>query len=251
MTLYCDPNWQSVLENQQFATFEQIWDFPIDYIDDPNLNRGGWSAVGCINVFFEDKPVILFVKKQLNHTSRSFCHPIKGLSTFTTEFNAIRFLQAHGLTTPNVVFFGRRRVTEGQQAILVTEMLADYVPLDRIEKSRLSLLHQRELLASVAQTVSKMHQLGIQHRALYAKHIFVKPQEHLFDIALIDLEKSRRMLLPCLQGLTDLITLNYRIKGWNKSARYYFYKMYLGGVQLNLWNRMLCSYIKFKSAKKS
>lgn len=207
--------------------------------------------MGCVDVVFENKPVTLFVKKQLNHTTRTLRHPIQGEPTFATEFHTIRFLQSHGLTAPNVILFGQRTVKEGQQAILVTEMLTGYQPLDRVEKSKLSLLQQRELLRSVALTISKMHRLGVQHRALYAKHIFVKPRGQSFDIALIDLEKSRRMLLPWLQAMTDLVTLNYRTKGWSKSARHYFYKHYLGRRQLSLWNIISCRYIKAKSAKKS
>jgi serine/threonine protein kinase len=250
LTLYCNPNWQSALENQQFATFEQIWDSPIDWIDEPNRNRGGWSGVGCVQVVFHNKPVTLFVKKQLNHTRRTLLHPVHGKPTFATEFQTIRFIQERGLVAPNVVFFGQRLVREGQQAILVTEMLDGYQPLDRLEKSNLSLLRQRELLRSVAQTISKLHQLGVQHRALYAKHIFVKPSEKTFNVALIDLEKSRHMLLPWVQAMPDLITLNYRTKGWTKSARYYFYKQYLARQQLSLWNIICCRYIKAKSAKK-
>ena len=207
--------------------------------------------MGCVDVVFEKKPVTLFVKKQLNHTTRTLRHPIQGEPTFATEYHTIRFLQAHGLTAPNVVFFEQRTVQEGQQAILVTEMLAGYQPLDSLEKSKLSLLQQRALLRSVAQTISKLHQLGVQHRALYAKHIFVKAREQSFDVALIDLEKSRRMLWPWLQAMTDLVTLNYRTKGWSKSVRHYFYKHYLGRRQLSVWNIMACRYIKAKSAKKS
>ena len=157
MTLYCNPDWQSTLEAQQFATFDQIWDYPIDWIDEPNRNRGGWSGVGCVQVVFHNKPVTLFVKKQLNHTTRTLLNPIQGEPTFATEYHAIRFLQDHGLTAPNVVFFGQRNVKEGQQAILVTEMLAGYQPLDSVEKSKLSLLQQRALLRSVALTISKLH----------------------------------------------------------------------------------------------
>jgi len=251
LTLYCNSSWQTALQNQQLATFEQIWDFPVHWIDAPNQNRGGWSGVGCVEVLFEGRPVTLFVKKQLNHTTRTLRHPIQGEPTFSTEFHAIRFLQARGIAAPNVVFFGQRSVSEGQQAILITERLAGYSPLDVIKKDELSLVQQRELLRSVAQAISKMHRLGLQHRALYAKHIFVKPHEQSFDVALIDLEKSRRMVLPWVQSMSDLITLNYRTKGWNKAARLYFYKHYLCRQQLNLWHIMTCRYIKAKSAKKS
>lgn len=239
------------MKKLQLSTFEQIWDYPIQWIDTPNYNRGGWSGVGRLEVLFENKPVTLFVKKQLNHTSRTLRHPIQGVPTFTTEYQALRFLQEHGVTTPNVVFSEQRSVSEGQQAILITEALAGYQPLDAVMKSDLSLLQQRELLRSIAKTIRNMHRLRVQHRALYAKHIFVKPHEKSFDVALIDLEKSRRIVLPWIQAMSDLITLNYRTKGWTKTARLYFYKQYLCRQQLSLWNIMLCRYIQMKSVKKS
>lgn len=251
MTLYCNLDWKSALETQKLATFDQIWNSQVDWIDEPNLNRGGWSGVGCIQVLFHDKMVTLFVKKQLNHTKRTLLHPIKGKPTFATEFRTIRFIQDHGLLAPNVVFFGQRSVKDGQQAILVTEMLEGYQSLESLKKSNLSILRQRDLLRSVAQTICKLHKIGVQHRSLYAKHIFVKSNEKSFNVALIDLEKSRRMLLPCVQSLPDLITLNYRTKGWNKRDHYYFYKQYLDCQRLSLWNIILCHYIKIKSAKKS
>jgi tRNA A-37 threonylcarbamoyl transferase component Bud32 len=239
------------LQKVKFATFNEIWDFPIQWIDTPNQNRGGWSGVGCLEITFEHEPVTLFVKKQFNHTTRTIRHPIEGESTFAREYKAICFLQSHGLLAPNVVFFGQRVVNEGQQAILVTEMLADYHSLDEVQRSKLSLLQKRQLLRDVAKTIRRLHQIGIQHRAMYAKHIFVKPCENSFEVAFIDLEKSRRMVFPYLQAMTDLITLNYRTKGWSKSSRLYFYMHYLGQRNLSPWNIILCRYIKAKSARKS
>ncbi len=238
------------MQKQQLATFDQIWDYPVQWIDTPNQNRGGWSGVGCVEVLFEDKPVTLFVKKQLNHTTRTLLHPIKCVPTFAKEFQMIRFLQAHGVIVPEVVFFAEHSVKEGQQAILVTENLAGYRPLDRIEKGAITLLQHRQLVRDVAQAICRAHQLGVQHRALYAKHIFIKSNGGSFDVALIDLEKSRRMLLPLLQSLMDLITLNYRTQGWTKTSRLFFLKQYLGQARLNVWSKLLCRWIIRKTAQK-
>ncbi len=250
MTLYCNPSWKTTLQKQQLATFDQIWDFPIQWIDTPNQNRGGWSGVGCLEVLFGDKPVTLFVKKQLNHTTRTVMHPLQGVPTFAKEFKAIRFLRAHGVATPNVVFFGQCRTSEGRQAILITEILAGYQPLDVIFRGTLTLLQQRELLRCIAQTIRRMHKLGIQHRALYAKHIFVKPSVHSFDVALIDMEKCRRMVFPPLQSVADLITLNYRTTGWNRTSRLYFLKRYFGLAHLNAWYKHLTIWMYQKTLAK-
>ena len=250
MTLYCNSSWQATLENRQLATFDQVWDYPVQWIDNPNQNRGGWSGVGCVEVLFEGKPVTLFVKKQLNHTTRTLLHPVKGVPTFAKEFQMIRFLQAHGVIVPNVVFFAERSVKEGQQAILITENLAGYRPLDQIEKNAMTLLQQRALLRAIAQTISRMHSLGIQHRALYTKHIFVKSDAQSYDVALIDLEKARRMVFPLLQSLMDLITFNYRTQGWTKTSRLFFLKQYLAQPRLNVWGKLFCRWIIRRTMQK-
>lgn len=238
------------MQKQQLSTFDQIWDYPVQWIDEPNQNRGGWSGVGCVEASYENKAVTLFVKKQMNHTTRTLLHPIQGVPTFVKEFHSIQFMRAHNLGVPNVVFFGQRQSNEGQQAILVTEMLVGYVPLDRIVKDTMSLLQQRELLRCIAKTIRHMHKLGVQHRALYAKHIFVNSHEASFKIAFIDLEKSRKMIFPPLQSLLDLITLNYRTHGWGRASRLFFLKQYLGQPYLSVWGRLLCRWVNYKTAQK-
>lgn len=238
------------MQIQQLATFDQIWDYPVRWIDTPNQNRGGWSGVGCVEVSFENKPVTLFVKKQLNHTTRTLLHPINGVPTFAKEFHMMRYLQSHGIATPNVIFFAHRTTNAGQHAILITEMLTGYQPLDTISMATISLPRKRELLRCVAQTIRKMHKLGIQHRALYAKHIFVKPNGLSFDIALIDLEKYRRMVFPSIQSVVDLITLNYRTPGWTKTSRLFFLKQYLEQKRLSFWGKLAVKWISSKTAQK-
>lgn len=238
------------MQKQQLATFDQIWDYPVQWIDTPNQNRGGWSGVGCVEVLSDSKPVTLFVKKQLNHTTRTWLHPFKGVPTFAKEFHMMRYLQAHGVATPNVIFFAQRTTNDGQHAILITEMLTGYQPLDSISMATISLLQKRELLRCVARTIHNMHKLGIQHRALYAKHIFIKPNGQSFDVALIDLEKYRRMVFPSIQSIVDLITLNYRTPGWSKTSRLFFLKQYLEQTRLNLWGKLVVKWISSKTAHK-
>lgn len=253
MTLYCNPGWQSTLENEQFVTFDQIWNHPVEWIDTPNQNRGGWSGVGRVEIVKDGRPVTLFVKKQQNHTSRSWLHPIKGVPTFAQEFEALRYLAANNVATPELVFFAQRSVNEGQQAILITELLEGYQPLDQltaVQKKSMPLAQQRELISCIASAVKRMHALGIQHRALYAKHIFVKAAAASFEVAFIDLEKSRRMIFPLLQAVSDLITFNYRTAGWRVPDRLYFFRKYFSIVRLNGFYKMLCRWISYKTRQK-
>lgn len=250
MTLYCNPDWQSALESQQFATFEQIWVAPIQWIDEPNRNRGGWSGVGCMQFAKQAQTVSVYIKKQQNHVSRSLWHPVRGEPTFAKEFKFMRYLTQHGVMTPQVVFFAQRALHAGQQAILITENLEGFNALDQINRHGLSLTSQRKLIAKVAQAIRQMHRLGIQHRALYAKHIFVKPVDNSFAVAFIDFEKSRRMLIPSVQAISDLITLNYRTSGWSVSHRLYFFKQYYSIARLQGIYKMLVRWITRKTLQK-
>ncbi len=253
MTLYCNPDWKATLENERFVTFDQIWNHSVDWIDTPNQNRGGWSGVGCVEIVKDGKPVTLFVKKQQNHTSRTWRHPIKGVPTFAQEFEALGYLATNNVTTPKLVFFAQRSVKEGQQAILVTELLEGYQPLDQLtasQKKTMTLAQQRLLISCIASAVKRMHVLGIQHRALYAKHIFVRVAEGSFEVAFIDLEKSRRTFSPLLQSVSDLITFNYRTAGWSLSNRLYFFRKYFSIARLNGFYKMLCRWIVYKTKQK-
>jgi len=250
LALYCNPDWQPILESRQFSTFEQIWNAPVEWIDEPNRNRGGWSGVGCIQLEMNGKSVTLYIKKQQNHTSRSARHPINGEPTFAKEFRFMRHLSQRGIMTPELVFFAQRRTHAGQQAILITRNLEGFTALDQINASAFGLSAQRKLIAEVASSIRCMHQTGVQHRALYAKHIFVKPNNESFAVAFIDFEKSRNMLLPRLQAVSDLITLNYRTSGWSRQHRLYFFKRYYALLNLSKAYKALARWIARRTLKK-
>lgn len=239
-----------LLKNNQLDTFQKLWDYKVTWLEAPNENRGGWSGVARVELPQSEAPMALFIKKQQNHISRTLRHPVKGEPTFAKEFRNICYLQAHGIKVPEVVFFGQRQSNVGWQAILITENLTGYQPLDEINLDEMSLQQKRILLASVAKTVRKVHDVGMQHRALYLKHLFVKKNAGGFEVAVIDLEKARKIRLPLLQALADLTTLNYRSTGWTASNRLYFFKQYLSQKRIDWLGKCLARRIVGQTAKK-
>ena len=244
-----------LLQKNQLDTFENVWDFPIQWIDAPNKNRGGWSAVGRLEIQNNGKPNLFFVKKQLNHTTRTLRHPLNGVPTFAKEFAGIQLLKQRGLNVPEVAYFAEQNSAQGQQAILITESLDGYQPLDVFDRSTLSLRQQRQLISNVAKTIRQMHGAGVVHRALYAKHIFVKPNNikssgDAFEVALIDFEKFRPIYFAPLQAADDLMTLNYRTSGWTNTNRLYFLKQYLAQPSLNSWGKLFCKWVIYRSNQK-
>ncbi len=60
----------------------------------------------------------------------------------------------------------------------------------------------------ITASVRDFHQLGLVHRVLYTKHIFVKEAEGQVKIALIHLEKARFSLFFWYRAYFDLAALN-------------------------------------------
>ena len=75
----------------------------------------------------------------------------------------------------------------------------------------------QRLLQLVAENLARLHKARWQHGCLYAKHIFVKISDSgQAEVALLDLEKSRRRLLPDQAARHDLQQLR-RHSPWNQA----------------------------------
>ena len=238
----------------QLADFEAIWNREIAWFEPPNECRGGWSGVAkLILQGTEGKVLDLFIKKQENYGRRAKLPPFKVEPTFRREFNTLIKLEKLGFGAPKAVYYAEK-LSKGQlQAILITCNLADYFPLDTLNSPaslEMTLLKKRTLIQCIATEIKRFHQLGFVHRALYAKHIFVKPVQQTFEIALIDFEKCRRTFFTVFMPIADLITLNYRTKDWTNTSRLHFFKSYFEVKKLNFFYRWLLVYIVKKSNKK-
>ena len=252
MSFFVDPSWQRLLEHNGLAGFEQVWAHSTQWVETPNDYRGGWSGVSRVALKnAAGSEIAVYLKRQQNHARRTWRHPYAGEPTFTREFDVIRQLQRYGVGTPQPVLFGERRQPGAIQAMLMTAELTDYTPLDEIDAHDWPPARRRQLLQTVARMVRRMHEAGIQHRSLYAKHLFVRARDDDFDVAIIDFEKSRHNPLPVLPAFFDLVTLNYRTAGWSRSSRLYFFKQYWDIGKLTRWHKWLCRSIQRRSLEKS
>ena len=253
--LFFSPKHQDTLLLNQLNNFDAIWDVKVDWFEDPNERRGGWSGVGKLQLSTScDEILYVFLKRQENHERRTLRHPIKGEPTFSCEFQMIQYLTKHSVPTLKLVAFGQRELNSKLQAFLMTEELVGLVPLEQatvqlFTTSRPTLSVQRAMVKQVACTVRLLHKAGVQHRSLYPKHLFVDLLG-VRDTVVIDLEKSRIKLLPFMRSLYDLSTLNRHAAYWSKSTRLYFYKQYLGVAKLNLWQKFLLKMIANRSSRK-
>jgi tRNA A-37 threonylcarbamoyl transferase component Bud32 len=254
--LFQSNQYQQLFAQHQLADFGAIWVRDIAWFEPPNERRGGWSGVGTIELqdgalqdtALQDDalqssihaPLRLFVKKQQNHGRKSWRHPFAGEPTFRREFNNLKFLAKHNIGAPKLVYYAENMAAK--QAILITEELIDFVPLDTVQLSSLNQAQQHTLIQTVATEVKRFHNAGLVHRALYPKHIFVKNAQTAAEIAFIDLEKARHSNFACYRAYFDLAAF-LRHSDWSADNKQLFINTYLAKQDVNFFDKLLCNMI--------
>lgn len=249
--------YQQLFAHHQLADFNAIWTRDIAWFEPPNERRGGWSGVGTVTLqdsMLQDSTLqdnalqanngggdVFFVKKQQNHGRKSWRHPFAGEPTFRREFANLKFLAQHNIGAPKLVFYAENLSTK--QAILITEALTDFVPLDSVDLSSLNQTQMHTLIQTVATEIKRFHNTGLVHRALYPKHIFVKNAHTAPQIALIDLEKARFSAFAYWRTYFDLAAFIRHAIGWSETNKQLFINAYLIKQNLNFFDKLLCKLI--------
>ena len=192
-------------------TFSGWWNLAGEWIEPPNQRRGGWSGVQHVSM----GGLRYFIKKQCNHTYRSFGWPIRR-PTVEREYRNLLRLAKLGIQAPTPVFYGERRSPDCIEGLLVTEELSGFAPLT--QQQDLPLEQRTALAAEAGRTFARFHRAGLQHRALYDKHILVRwPTPDSPEIALIDLESMRHTLFLTDASRHDLKQLKRRQNIWTEN----------------------------------
>ncbi len=255
MTDFVDDGWEETLQHNNLNSFDALWDLKADWFEPPNERRGGWSGVSRIQIEHPSgQPVGLFLKRQENHVCRSLTHPIKGVATFLREFKNIRRFQALHVPTLQPVFFGLRTVAGKQRAILVTQELVGFFPIPNTphECAELKpLAARRALFTKLAELMHHMHADNRQHGCLYLKHLFMKPlAEGGFDVRVIDLEKTRKLLSQKRAIFRDLYTLSRHAGEWSRTDCMRFFLIYRQEQKLSSESKQLWQNIAAKIKRK-
>lgn len=190
--------------------FQQWWQRQGDWVEAPNIRRGGESGVQRLQ---GEDGSLLYVKRQTGHLYRSLRHPF-GYPTAMRESDALQAFAQLGVSVPRLVYAGCRRQAGAWQALLVTEALEDYRCLEeRYAAGEAALwgeaLHLR-ILQAVGATLGRLNRGRWQHGCLYPKHLFVRLRADEVEVALLDLEKSRRRLRAGQAARHDLQQLKRR-----------------------------------------
>ena len=240
MTLFLEKKYQTFLLSPQadgavLNAFAALWAKKMDWFEAPNVRRGGWSGVGKATITGVNGEVLpVFIKKQQNHGRRTLLHPFKGEPTFRREFANLRFLADHQFLAPEVVLYAESAV-EGQMAAVLMTRALDSQPLDDYLKSSSA---TRALTIKIAQEMRRFHDLGMVHRALYPKHIFIKTDGDL-QVAVIDLEKARHVHWRWYATFFDLAALHRHTKYVRRTLRLRFFLSYMQQETLGFWSKIL------------
>ena len=192
------------------STFLRWWNTQGEWVEAPNQRRDGESGVQRLQLSDPSLPA-LYCKRQVGHLYRSLQHPF-GRPTVLRERQALSALTRIGIRVRELVYCGARREAGKWQALLITEELQGFVSLQDWYRGKLyeqwgTLIH-RQLLQNLGITLSRLHHAHWQHGCCYPKHVFIKVHGKVdsawVEIALLDLEKSRRRLRRSAASRHDL-----------------------------------------------
>lgn len=243
--MFFAKQYQQLLTSLNLSGFDQLWAKKIDWIEPPNYKRGGWSGVGQLILRDGQQSLNVFIKKQKNYGRRTLFHPKVGQPTFRREFKCLEYLSKHNVNAAKVVLYDEKYKDDNCYALLITEALSDYEPLNKVLENdfihhRLPYAERRQLIKEVALFLRRFHGAGLQHRALFPKHIFVKKAAGFPEVAIIDLEKARFNLCLFRRAYFDLAKLNRYTPYLSKTERLYFLLQYFKQAKLSLFTKAFC-----------
>jgi hypothetical protein len=254
---YITPEWESILRFNDLDGFNSLWELQAEWFEPPNERRGGWSGVARIEL---DLPgggrEAVFLKRQENHTRRTFSNLIFGEPTFAGEIKNILLLSQAGVPTMDPLYYGQRKVDGKWRAILVTRELAGFRSLIELADEwnrgdwKKSIPARRKLITVLATVIRNMHEHKLVHNSLHPKHVFVRLTEGgPPEVALIDLEKMRRTISVKSAMLRDLDSLNRRAYAFGRTDRVRFLTSYFHCHKLNSEGKRVWRHLARKSQK--
>lgn len=222
---FIDADMRPVLARHGLGEFSALWGLQLQEVDEPNTERGGWSSVARLELGGE----AFYLKRQINHLTRSFRHPF-GEPTFAREFRAIEKYRRLGIPALQAVYYAQRKLPGGQHAILITRALDGWQELQYWLKlwPELDAGKQDGIIRACAELAKNLHSQRQLHGCFYPKHIFLHADEpQQFRARLIDLEKSRLLVLGRHERIKDLETLArrtypvWRTAQWRRFLQFY------------------------------
>ena len=229
--LFYISEFQKLFLAEGFDNFDALWDYQGEWVEPANSRRRGWSGVCRLEIPNTVEPPF-YLKRQENHNTRTFKHPIQGIPTYRREVINIHRFGQYKIPTVDLVYYGERKISNKHQAILISRALEAYEELEPwIAKANDRQLD--EMLQKLAVHVRNMHDRGLMHMYLNSSSILVRKtkksllEKSKIDIRIIDLESVRRQPIARQRRYKDLNYMLTHIQGLSQQnfsdfLNYYF-----------------------------
>ena len=205
---------RALLERNGLADFDALWAVQLEAVDEPNTSGGGWSSVFRMDLEGQG----FYLKRQSNYLTRTLHRPL-GEPSFAREFRNIQRYQQMGIPALEAVFFGERKVPGEHRAVLMTRALDGWNDLDSLLEQwpQLTPEQQQAILRECGLLARRLHAARQVHGCFYPKHIFLQADGLGYRAQLIDLEKTRPLLLGQRDRVKDIEPLLRRARVWTEA----------------------------------
>ncbi|HUW57436.1 MAG TPA: lipopolysaccharide kinase InaA family protein [Planctomycetota bacterium] len=178
------------------------------------INSHGWREVLRMELEGDGETRTVYLKKfspvQLKDAVKDLLRFRRVRTNALREFDMLCLFERAGVRVPETIACGERHVLgRDRGAFVMVEHLARGRALDEVLPALRDVPRRRRLIRSLARFVRRMHDTGLGHTALYAKHLFVTEEpDGDWSVAVIDLQQAvcRRAVSRRRRG-RDLATL--------------------------------------------
>lgn len=106
---FLNQRWPDILRCNGLVDFDALWNLQVGWFEAPNQRRGGWSGVSRCELSAPPQGNCgVFLKRQENHKTFSWRHPIRGIPTCLHEIQLIMHYKACGIPALEPVYFALR-----------------------------------------------------------------------------------------------------------------------------------------------
>ncbi|MGB0257531.1 MAG: lipopolysaccharide kinase InaA family protein [Coraliomargarita sp.] len=233
-TLNIASEWHEALDAAGLLDIEAVTQRDFDWFEAPNKRRGGWSGVTRI-VLNPDAPKAahkaVFLKIQQNHFYVALNTGFRKRLTFERENTALKALQAFTSDIPPLLLHATWQSGKDRGAIIITEAIDDYMPLDQWLKQNSTASEPAErldaLLEALANSLRHIHANKWAHFGLFSKHVFIRKTPQASErIKLIDFEKTRKCWSTHACAIEDCSRFLRHTKELSRDSQLHFLKAY-------------------------
>ncbi len=207
-TLRTNPRYHRLLRSLGLRTFRDFLS-----LSGPVVSGHADRHVVRLNLGTGPAAITAYLKR--DHTVRwrhRWSNARAGFGFVSKSAREAQMLEATPPGAPDWIAWGE---DDGRAFLLVREV-AGVMPLASVLATVRQTRSRRDLARALAQTLIKVHQQGLEHGALYEKHIFVRHTGNRWHVFFLDWQEARKLRN---QGWRDMACLEATLHSSVASAR--------------------------------